>query len=488
MTNLPPPTTTRNARVVIIGGGIAGLSAAWWLSKKGFNDYILLELEREVGGTAQSGANAISPFPWGAHYVPVPGEDATYVRAFFEEIGAITGYNADGDPVYDELMVCGAPESRLFIHGRWQEGIVPNTALSLADQDEYRRFFEALERFRFAVGRDGRRAFTIPARLSSSDPEFRRYDTMTFAALARSWGITSPSLLWYIDYCFRDDYGAPSDRISAWAGLHYFCARLNAQNSSEEQILTWPNGNGFLVHELRRRTHGTVETEALATAVIPSDTGVRIEYLRTGTGEREAIDAEVVIYAAPRFTAPYVVRTSRTEPPQAYHPTLEYAPWAVANISLASPRHGGSRRFAWDNVFYRGKTIGYVVATHQSLALGTGATVLTMYWPLSESDPKSARTAALSRSADEWSHLFLEELLRFHPEFAPDVERVDLWIWGHGMAIPTPGLFDRWEQDRSPHPRIVFANADRTGFGLFEEAQYWGVEAAREFLGRTESV
>ena len=31
--------------VVIVGGGIAGLSAAWRLQKKGFRDFILLEME-----------------------------------------------------------------------------------------------------------------------------------------------------------------------------------------------------------------------------------------------------------------------------------------------------------------------------------------------------------------------------------------------------------------------------------------------------------
>jgi len=427
--------------------------------------------------------NQITPFPWGAHYVPVPGKDARYVRALFEEIGAIRGYDDSGEPIYDELMVCGAPESRLFIHGRWQEGIIPDTALTPQDSADYGRFFAALAQYRGVTGNDGRRAFTIPARLSSRDPAYRRFDRITFADLMREWGITSPYLWWYVDYSFRDDFGAPSGRISAWAGLHYFCARAHGTSGSEERILTWPEGNGFLVRELHRRIGGTTLTNALVTAVIPSTDGVAIEFLDTHTETRAALDVDAVVYAAPRFTAPFVIRGG-VEPAALGGPTVEYAPWAVANISLKPLFGSPGPRFAWDNVFYHGQTIGYVVATHQSLARDSGATVLTMYWPLCESHPKSAREVALKRPAEEWSALFLTELLRFEPELAPRIERVDLWIWGHGMAIPTPGVLDRWELDRSPDPRIVFAHADRTGFGLFEEAQFWGVEAAKEILRR----
>jgi hypothetical protein len=252
--------------------------------------------------------------------------------------------------------------------------------------------------------------------------------------------------------------------------------------------MTWPEGNGFLVRELRQRLRGTVETGALVTELVPRETGVAIEVMKPSEDRRFGIEAELVIYAAPRFTVPYVLRTGLETAWAAEARAIEYAPWAVANISLSPPWYGEEPQFAWDNVYYRGKTIGYVVATHQSLARGTGATVLTMYWPLDDTEPELARRVALERSADEWSALFLEELLRFEPELAPRVERVDVWVWGHGMAIPTPGLLDRWARDRAPHPRIVCANADRTGFGLFEEAQYWGIEAAREVLARTEGA
>ncbi|MFM1847840.1 MAG: hypothetical protein RL417_1314, partial [Pseudomonadota bacterium] len=304
VTPLPPPSTRRSTRVAIVGGGIAGLSAGWWLSRNGFHDYIVLELEDALGGTALSGENSITPFPWGAHYVPTPGKDARYVRTFFEEIGAITGYDDSGEPTYDELMLCGAPEARLFIHGRWQEGLLPATGLAHRDSAEQARFFALLDRFRSAIGSDGRPAFTIPAHLSSRDPEYRRFDSITFAELMRQWGLSSPYLNWYIDYCFRDDFGALSTRISAWAGLHYFCARSATGSNGRELLLTWPEGNGFLVKELRRRISGEILTQTLVTGIIPTKNGVAVEFLDLKRSSRGALDVEAVVYAAPRFTAP----------------------------------------------------------------------------------------------------------------------------------------------------------------------------------------
>src|SRR5215471_10637088 len=78
---------TERFPIVIVGGGIAGLSAAWRLHKRGFRDFVLLEMEPQAGGNSRWGENEISAYPWAAHYVPVPGRRAIYVRELFEELG-----------------------------------------------------------------------------------------------------------------------------------------------------------------------------------------------------------------------------------------------------------------------------------------------------------------------------------------------------------------------------------------------------------------
>src|SRR6185369_8316440 len=80
------PRRSEKVSVVIVGGGIGGLSAAWRLQKRGFNDFVLLEMNPQAGGNARSGENEITGYPWAAHYVPVPGPKATYVRELFEDL------------------------------------------------------------------------------------------------------------------------------------------------------------------------------------------------------------------------------------------------------------------------------------------------------------------------------------------------------------------------------------------------------------------
>ena len=55
----PPVAGFQEVETVIIGGGIAGLSAAWWLDRNRYDRYVLLELEKDVGGNSLSGQNHI---------------------------------------------------------------------------------------------------------------------------------------------------------------------------------------------------------------------------------------------------------------------------------------------------------------------------------------------------------------------------------------------------------------------------------------------
>ena len=136
--------------IVIVGGGIAGLSAAWRLAKRGLRDFVLLEMEPQAGGNARWGENEVSAFPWAAHYVPVPGRTAGLVRELFADLGVFDGRQ------FDERHLVHAPRERLFIHGRWQEGLEPAVGPSRRDRDQIARFEDRMRTF----GETGR--FTVP--------------------------------------------------------------------------------------------------------------------------------------------------------------------------------------------------------------------------------------------------------------------------------------------------------------------------------------
>lgn len=477
---------------MVVGGGIAGLSAAWWLRRRGVADVALLELEDAVGGNAASGRNDVSPYPWGAHYVPLLTREAVHARELFEELGIITGRTPSGEPVYDEYALCADPRERLYLYGRWQEDLVPLLGATEEDRRQYAQFFGAMDRFRRARGSDGRRAFAIPVDLSSADPEYRGLDRVTMLdwMTAQGWG--SERLRWYVDYCCRDDYGTPAADASAWAGIHYFAARDRGGAQEDQPVLTWPQGNGWIVDRMRERLAGCLRTGALAWRVRAEAESVSVDLFDPATGTSRRIHARAAVLAVPRFVADRLLGQAgpgKGNAPQhapGYAP--QYAPWMVANVTVSKQPAGRGASLCWDNVVYGSPFLGYVVATHQALDRVPRGTVLTYYWPLCDAPPTEARGKALARPLEEWQALVLDELLRVHPELDGAVERVDVWLWGHGMVRPTPGAI--WGPERLAAcvqaPPVFFAHSDMSGISVFEEANHRGVlaaDAAADHLG-----
>ena len=452
---LRTPIQKQKATAVIVGGGVAGLSAAWRLSKRGFSDFVVLELERQPGGNSRWGENEISAYPWAAHYLPLPDAKATLVRELCEDLGLLK------DGHWDELHLCHSPQERLFLHGRWQEGFLPETGTSAKDHEQYRRFEVEIERLR-ATGE-----FTIPMERGA------RPSTLDRASM-RDWmrerGFDSAYLNWYADYCCRDDYGASAAATSAWAGLHYFASR----HPEDKGPLTWPDGNGWIVKRLLERVGRFVRADAMAYCIRRDGRRFRI------VTETVEYIADFVIFAAPTFLAPYIVEGA----PELK--SFEYSPWLTANLTLdRRPAERGSEP-SWDNVIYGSPSLGYVVATHQSLRTRIDRTVWTFYWALTDGGALERRRFLLGTDWVYWKDAILNDLARAHPDIRSCVSRIDILRLGHAMIRPTVGFLSSEERRRmaTPAGNLVYANSDLSGLSLFEEAQYRGVKAAEYVLTR----
>lgn len=458
---LPAPGAKRRVPIVIVGGGIAGLSAGWFLSRRGFQDFEILELESDAGGNARFGSNQVSAYPWGAHYVPLPTEDSRYVRELFEELGVITGYE-NGKPIYKDEYLCFDPQERLYLHGRWQSGLIPTIGTTDQDLEDFERFRELVEAYK------ARHAFTIPMDFCKQDRDLLELDTITIRDFLVTHKLNSPALHWYVNYACRDDYGCHYGDVSAWAGLHYFGSR----DVEEAGILTWPEGNGWIVKRLRERLSKQIRSSSLVFRVTQDEVYCYDVREKTTT----AIQAERIVFAAPTYLAKHLIEKS----PETRD--FEYAPWLVANLTLDSfPVERAGVPIAWDNVIYDSDSLGYVVATHQNVNTHQEGTVLTFYHPLSGSSPRSERERLLSTDWRSWVDFILADLSKPHPEIRELVRSVNIMRWGHAMVRPRPGFI--WGEGRRkftrPLGKIHFAHSDLSGFSIFEEAQYRGVMAAQ---------
>jgi len=495
--------TAARADVVVVGAGVAGLCAAWRLAGQGLT-VRLLELWSAPGGTAIAGTGARGPYPWGAHYVTLPGPDAVHVRRIFRELGVITGFDADGHPAYDPDALCLAPEERLWELGTWIEGLWPE-AHAGADDHAQRDAWDILVRdWSARVGADGKPAFTLPIARCSADPAIRALAGVSFATWLDTQGLTAPALRWWLEYATRDDYGASLADTSAWAGLHYFCARRPDPADARDlgtHVLTWPAGNGRLVDQLVPRAGVPVETGAIVRAVDVSDGGVRVwvetipapmagppahnEAAALPGAAPYAIDAAAVILAVPTRLARRLLAAGGRDlldPAASSIVIPDQSPWRVAQLQVSRLPFARGVPTAWDSVVYGASSLGYVTSTHQAGNYG-GPSVLSWYEPLL-GNPADARRALLGETWEQGRDHVLDDLSASHPDLLDVLERLDVWHWGHGTAIPAPGLHvpGVLERLQTLHPRVHLAHTDLSGVSLFEEASFHGLRAAEAVL------
>ena len=481
------PSKVMRTRVLIAGGGVAGLAAARALRLRSMHDFALLELEDTAGGNSRAGSVNGVACPLGAHYLPVPdasGSAAQPVHQLLEELGLAR--REAGRWTYDEKVLCHSPQERLFIDGNWQEGLLPVQDIDANTLAQYRKFSELV------AEASGTAQFSIPINRSAVAPVILALDAITFDTWLNQNNLASPPLRWYLDYCCRDDYGAGSSAVSAWAGIHYFASRhgFSSPGSGPSQardagVLTWPQGNGWLSQRLAEPLGRALHTGHVVTRIAHLKHGVEVDAINVASGQTERWLCEHCIVALPLFVAARVIEN----PPAALlnaSASARYAPWLVANIHINAALHDrGGAAPSWDNVLYTGhrspagtgseqaEGLGYVDAAHQNLSRVRGATVLTHYRAFGIDAAR--RKHLFEQPWAYWRDTVLGELTAAHPDLPGKATRIDIMRYGHAMSVPVPGTrsgaaLAALQQPQATHPRLRFAHSDLSGYSVFEEA------------------
>ncbi len=493
-----PPAVTRRVHTLIAGGGVAGLAAARALRQRGIDDFMVLELEDSAGGNSRGGVVGGIACPLGAHYLPVPGDEAHEVQDLLEELGL--RQRLAGRWQYDERHLCHSPQERLFFNGEWQDGLLPVQGVGAATLDQYRRFADKVRAAQQAA------PFAMPAFRAPASAAHLALDALPFKAWLDREGLSDPHLRWYLDYSCRDDYGAGLASVSAWAGIHYFASRHGFHAPGDEAgeregVLTWPEGNAWLTRRLAaplvEPSGGRLRTGRVVLRIEAGRQGVTVDAWDAATNTVERWQAAHCIVALPVFVAARVVVNPPDFLRQAAART-RYAPWLVANLHIDQALHDRpGAPPSWDNVIHGSPGLGYVDAMHQNLQRVPGATVLTYYTALG--DAPAARRQLLERPWSHWRDALLAELSVPHPDLRDKLTRIDVTRYGHAMAVPVPGMLGSshlWKQNgiipaskghdllsnykrmTPADGRLRFAHGDWSGYSVFEEAFTRGHAAA----------
>lgn len=476
----PPawPDSWQQCDVLVVGGGIAGLAAARSLMRRGVQDLRVLELEDQPGGNSRGHSMAGLGCPLGAHYLPLPGPQASEVNELLHDLGLLR--MEAGRVVAQERHLCHSPQERLFVDGAWVDGLLPPAARGSATMAQYRRFGALVAEAQRELG------FALPTQRAGWRAGHAALDGQTFAAWLGAQGLDDGRLRWYLDYCCRDDYGADASTVSAWAGLHYFASRHGFHAPGDEEgerdpVFTWPEGNAWLARRLAEPLGERVLKARTVLRVRESRAGVELLAWNEADGRAQAWRARRVVLCTPLFVAARLLES----PPAALREAVArqpHAPWLVANLQLGEAlvdRPGGAPP-SWDNVRFGGdaRSLGYVDAQHQSLRPDTGTTLITAYWAL----PAAERASLLAGDWHDWTARVVAELAPLHPDLGAKLRRADLMRHGHGMSIPVPGLrgSPALAALRQRHGLVHFAHADLSAYSVFEEAYTHGWQAGQQ--------
>lgn len=479
--NFPKPSKTIEIPYLIVGGGITGLSAARQFCKKGIHDFLVVELEQNLGGNSSNGQNEFSKYPLGAHYLPLPNIEDKELLQFLEEEKIILDFDENGFPIFDETQLTFAPHERLFISNYWQEGIVPKTGNSDADEKEWIRFFSKMDYFREKKDTSGRYWFDIPLYKASTEAAVQLLDKLTMKEWLIQNDFQSKNLWIYLDYCCRDDFGLGIAFVSAYAGIFYFASRKqNCTPEKSDNVLTWPEGNARLVKYLKKYTNQKTLQNHLVYEVTFNKNKASALVFDAASNISIEIIADKIIMATPQFINQYLFK-NRKHLAKNFH----YAPWLLATLVVSDLSDNSSFPLCWDNVIHGAKGLGYIYNQHQSLQQIQDKKVITYYFSFSTPDCAKARKDIYKKPKEFWKQMVFNDLKMAHPNIEEVTQSIDIHLLGHGMISPKKDFFfDQNKQSAAQdiEETIYFAHSDLSGISIFEEAFHQGINVVNKIL------
>lgn len=446
-----PISNVIRTETLLVGGGISGLAAACSLPN---NNFLLCELNSDLGGT--SGAIEIngSHYSQGAHYdLAYPNNYGTDGLQLLQDLDIIT-FNAKRglwEFKDKQYLIHSENEEACYDNGTMRPAILANTELK-------KNFIDLLKPY------SGQ--FPLPS--TEIGPKHHELDHISFFDYLNKYLPVDNYFIEAIDYQMLDDYGGTSRQISAMAGIHYYKCRPYYTGEKVE-LFSPPQGNYYFIEKMKERIPAAnIKNNHLVFGLNKTETGWQTDVYDVANETRIQVLSDNIVYAGQKHALKYIH-------PESY-PTfndVSYAPWVVITIALKQEILTGSK---WQNDFLSpdASFLGFVDSQYQD---ETSTHVLTAYYCFSEVNHHLV--ANMEENVAPLVHETIDNIsLYFKKDISELVQHVHVKVLGHAMPIPQKGYLTK-ERVLSQN-QLAFAGVDTGRLPLMFDAMDSGIQAVKE--------
>lgn len=430
----------------ILGGGISGLIAAYNLRDK---KIVVIEKESKIGGASRRES-------WEGIYYSLGTADTSTGYEI-----TLSGKRFDFlTPLFEELKVpwikVPEPSDALMFPGKlvldiFGEG-VDDLPFDKHIRDEFKSAIKMVEGIKNKPG-----APIIPPEASSK--EYLRLDRISIKDFFNKF---CGEFLEFLDVYCLSTFGASSNEISAFAGLHYLSRELGERYAC-------PGGNAC-VSELLAKNIDDIRTGCFVVGIEQKNNSCLVTYVDAG-GKIHTLESRSVIVAFPKHYAKRIIKGLPPKKIQAFE-NIRYDSYIVANILANSSFYDSSFATYFHKAFFADMIVADWMAKDKK-----AKKVYTIYAPVGEIN----RFRLLEQSPEHWKGLILDDLKRFLPGCEDKIFDLRLWRHGHHYVIPYPGYITGARKiAKLPFGRIFFAKDDMQGVPALESAVWSGIEAAKD--------
>ncbi len=495
--------------VIVVGGGLAGLSAAIYLSDQG-KKVLLLEKEKVVGGLAAGGqlADGIY-FDRGAAYWTNSYEEEQHILEHIG-LGDFQKKHAIYEPIDSYLwngeIYLGFWENKAELERLPASFELFKHELEKADQDQLipNQPFEEFEHPELDQMSAAEWIRRMPERSAlREDEESKRILARFNTDVKINRDAPMRDVIDFLDIYCRSALGSTTENLSAMSFANFYISEIEVRYTS-------PIGTGIASEEMEKllklRPTVTLKTEAAVSRIKSTDAGVNVFYLKKG--RTHLTKADYVVFSSQLKFAPKLIEgLAKKSPEQAkLFSELEYAHYSVHIVEVK----GHPFRATYDTWvrmpdytdddftdvilgrWMDTKIRGYEGMRDFSQDPIDNRGILSIYHPLGTKWVGSGYTedqaiSIAEKAVDRLKDIF-GPFLQKNWGTTIDVVKVETSRWPFSIHLATPGYFtSRVKIMRKPFERIHFAHSN-LGTPAFEEALFRGHCAANNILKRMDPL